>query len=122
VTRFRVPRFTAASALFAAAALAAAWLGPAALRAGPLATVSLLLGLMPLAAGIRGLLVGGLVTGRWLSLALPFYGAAFLVGAFGAPQARGWATAGAFCIALGFAATLSWVRRAAPRPAPRSRP
>jgi hypothetical protein len=41
---------------------------------------------------------------------LPFYGAALLVAAVGNPGARAWVTAGAFAVALGFAAVLSWVR------------
>lgn len=99
--------------------LIVAWLGPAAIRLGPAATIALAALLLPLAVGLRGLLAGRLRTGRWLSLALPFYCAGFLVAAVGNPDARGWVTAGAFCVALGFGAVLSWVRRAGPRAPPR---
>lgn len=78
---------------------------------------ALVLLLAPLALGLLGVLRARLRTGRWLSLALPFYGAGFLVAAVGNPGARAWTTAGAFCVALGFAAIISWLRRGAP-PAP----
>lgn len=92
---------------------AAAWLGPGSIRHGWAGAGTLALALAPLALGLAGLLRGRLRTGRWLSLLLPFYAAAFLVGAAGAPAARGWTTAGAFFVALAFAAVLSWVRRSA---------
>jgi uncharacterized membrane protein len=112
-----LPRRTAAAALAATALLLVAWLGPAAIRSGTPGLVALAAVLIPLALGLRGLLLARLRTGRWLSLVLPFYCAGFLVGAVGNPGARGWVTAGAFCAALGFAAVLSWVKRAS-RPAP----
>lgn len=114
-----LPRLTAAVALGATVLLICAWLGPAAWRGGAAGIAGLVLLLAPLAAGLRGVLRARLRTGRWLSLVLPFYGAGFLVAAVGGAGARGWTTAGAFCAALGFAAILSWVRRAAPRAAPR---
>lgn len=110
---------TAVASLATTLVLAAAWLGPGALRGGLLAGLLLVLILAPLALGILGLLASRLRTGRWLSLALPFYGAACLVAAVGEPAARGLASAAAFCVALGFAATLSWVRRAGPPGSPR---
>jgi uncharacterized membrane protein len=109
-----LPRLTAATALAGTALAAALWLGPAALRAGAPALAGLVLLLLPLAFGLRGLLAGRLRTGRWLTLLLPFYAAMFLVGAVGNPGARGAIAAGAFCVALAFAATISWVRRARP--------
>lgn len=114
-----LPRLTAVMALAVTGVALAGWLGPAALAAGGPGILLLALLLLPLALGARGLLRGQLRTGRRLSLVLPFYGAALLVGAFGNPGARGWVTLGAFALALGFAATLSWVRRTAP-PRPRS--
>jgi len=112
-----LPRITATAALAAVALLIVAWLGPAATRSGPLAMAAVATLLLPLALGLRGLLAARLRTGRWLSLVLPFYCAGFLVSAVGNPGARGWVTAGAFFAALGFAAVLSWVKRAG-RPAP----
>ena len=112
-----LPRLTAAAALLATVVLVVAWLGPAASRAGPLALAALAALLIPLGLGLRGLLLRRLRTGRWLSLVLPFYCAGFLVGAVGNPEARAWVTASAFCVALGFAAVLSWVKRAG-QPAP----
>ncbi len=112
-----LPRLTAAAALGATAVLAAAGLGPAAVQSGAAGVAALALLLAPLALGLHGVLRARLRTGRWLSLVLPFYGAGFLVAAVGNPGGRGWTTAGAFCVALGFAAIISWVRRAAP-PAP----
>jgi uncharacterized membrane protein len=106
-----LPRLTAAGMLAATALVIAAWLGGAAIAAGPLAIVALMAVVTPLALGLRGLMRGRLRTARWLSLVLPFYGAGFLVAAVGNAEARGWITAGAFCVALGFAAVLSWVRR-----------
>ena len=104
-------RITAMVALTATVLLLLGWLAAPALRAGVPATVALVGLLAPLAFGIRGLLRGRLRTGRWLSLALPFYGAGLLVAAVGNAAARGWVTAGAFALALGFAAVLSWVRQ-----------
>jgi uncharacterized membrane protein len=121
LTAADTPRLTAAAALAATALLALAWLGPQAFRAGPGPAAALLAALAPLALGVRGLLAARAHTGRWLSLALPFYGAGFLVGAFGVGQSRGWAAAGAFCVALGFAATLSWLKQAGRPAPPRSR-
>jgi uncharacterized membrane protein len=112
-------RLTATGAVAAAALLAVAWLGPAAIRSGPLAVALLAAVLLPLALGLRGLMHARLRTGRWLSLVLPFYGAGLLVGAVGDPQGRAWVTAGAFCVALGFAALLSWVKRSSPPAPPR---
>lgn len=114
-----LPRRTAVVALSIVALALAGWLGPAALAAGAAGVLLLVLLLLPLALGARGLLLGSLRTGRRLSLLLPFYGAGLLVGAVGNPAARGWVTLGAFALALAFAATLSWVRRTAP-PRPRS--
>jgi len=114
-----LPRLTAAVALLATAVLFVAWLGPAASRAGPYSLAALAALLVPLGLGLRGLLLRRLRTGRWLSLVLPFYCAGFLVGAVGNPQARAWVTAGAFCVALGFAAVLSWVKRSGQPPPPR---
>lgn len=111
-----LPRLTAAGALALAGIVGAAWLGPAALRGGPLAVAALAAVLAPLALGLRGLLQARLRTGRWLTLVLPFYGAALLVAAVGNPGDRGWVTAGAFAVALSFAAILSWVRAAARPP------
>lgn len=96
-----------------------AWLGPGALRHGWLGFTALALVLAPLALGLAGLLRERLHTGRWLSLLLPFYAAGFLVGAAGDAAARSWTTSGAFCVALAFAATLSWVRRSAQAASPR---
>jgi uncharacterized membrane protein len=110
-------RLTAAAALAATGGLVLGWLGPAAIRGGLAGSLALFALLLPLGLGLRGLLLGRLRTGRWLSLVLPFYCAFFLVAATGNPQVRGWVTAGAFCAALGFAAVLSWVRRAG-QPAP----
>jgi uncharacterized membrane protein len=112
-----LPRYTAAAALGATALLATGALGPAALRGGAPGVAALALLLAPLALGMHGVLRARLRTGRWLSLALPFYGAGLLVTAVGNPGGRVWTTLGAFCVALGFAAILSWLRRAAP-PAP----
>lgn len=112
-------RSTAVASLATTLLLAATWLGPGAVRGGVLAGLLLALILAPLALGILGLLASSLRTGRWLSLALPFYGAACLVAAVGEPAARGLASAAAFSLALGFAATLSWVRRAGPPGSPR---
>lgn len=92
---------------------AVAWLGPASIRHGWPAIAALALAMTPLALGLAGLLRERLRTGRWLSLLLPFYAAGFLVGAAGAPAARASTTIGAFCVALAFAAVLSWVRRSA---------
>jgi uncharacterized membrane protein len=113
----RLPRLTALAALVATGVLTAAWLGPAAFRAGAAGIAALVLLLLPLGLGLRGLLLARLYTGRWLSLVLPFYGAGFLVAAAGNPEGRGWITASAFSVALAFAAVISWVRRAG-RPAP----
>jgi uncharacterized membrane protein len=107
-------RGTAVASLATTLLLAAVWLGPGALRGSVLAGFLLAVILTPLALGIVGLLASRIRTGRWLSLALPFYGAACLVAAVGEPAARGLATAAAFSVALAFAATLSWVRRAGP--------
>jgi len=107
-----LPRLTAAVALAAACVVALAWLAPPASRAGAPGVAMLIVLLVPLALGLRGILLGRLRTGRWLSLALPFYGAGVLVAAIGNPEARGWVSAGAFCLALAFAAVISWVRRA----------
>lgn len=112
-------RLTAAAALAATGLLTVAWLGPAAGRAGPPAVTALAALLVPLGFGLRGVLLARLRTGRWLSLLLPFYGAGYLVGAVGNPGARGWVTAGAFCIALAFAAVLSWIKRAGQPEGPR---
>lgn len=114
-----LPRLTAAGALAVTGLAFAGWLGPAARAAGPPGALLLVLVLLPLALGACGMLRRRLRTGRRLSLVLPFYGAVLLVGGFGNPAARGWVTLGAFAVALGFAATLSWVRQAAP-PRPRS--
>jgi uncharacterized membrane protein len=120
VNAIDMPRLTAAAMLAATALVIAAWLGGPAAAVGPIGIVALVILAMPLALGLRGLLLGRLRTARWLSLVLPFYGAGFLVAAVGNPGARGWVTAGAFCVALGFAAVLSWARRskspAPPRP------
>lgn len=110
-------RRTAALALAATVLAASGWLGPWAVAAGLPGIVPWLALLAPLLLGLRGVLRGTLHTGRWLSLLLPFYGAGVLVGAVGNAGARGWLTATAFCLALAFAAVLSWVRRAA-RPMP----
>jgi uncharacterized membrane protein len=107
-----LPRLTALVALAATGLLLLGWLGPAALRAGTAGVAMLVLLLLPLGFGIRGLLLARLYTGRWISLVLPFYGAGLLVGAAGNPEARGWITAAAFSVALAFAAVISWVRRA----------
>jgi uncharacterized membrane protein len=117
--RAELARLTAAGALAATGLFTLGWLGPAATRTGVVAIVALVVLLIPLALGLRGLVLARLRTGRWLSLVLPFYGAGFLVGAVGDPAARGWATAGAFCLALAFAAVLSWVRRAGQPASPR---
>lgn len=87
------------------------WLGPGALRAGLAHAATLAAALAPLALGLNGLRQLRVRTGRWLSLVLPFYGAAFLVGAAGDAGARAWTTAGAFCAALAFASLISWLRR-----------
>jgi uncharacterized membrane protein len=92
----------------------AGWLLPLASASGWPGIALLLLVLAPLALGWRGLALARLRTARWLSLLLPFYGALFLVGAVGNPDARGWVTAGAFAAALAFGAVLGWVRRGAP--------
>jgi len=111
-------RRTAIAALLATGLVMAGWLGPAAFRAGAPALVALALALLPIALGVHGLARANLRTGRWLSLVLPFYGAALLVAAVGNPGARAWVTAGAFAVALGFAAVLSWVRRSNRPPPP----
>lgn len=108
-----LPRRTAAAALAATALVASGWLGPWALAVGLPGIVLWLALLSPLLLGLRGVLHGKLHTGRWLSLLLPFYGAGVLVAAAGDAGGRGWLTATAFCLALAFAAVLSWVRRAA---------
>jgi uncharacterized membrane protein len=113
-----LPRRTALAALLIAGCVMAGWLGPAAFRAGALALVALALALLPIALGVRGLARANLRTGRWLSLVLPFYGAALLVAAVGNPGARAWVTAGAFAVALSFAAVISWVRRSSQTPPP----
>lgn len=104
-------RLTTAAALAGCGAALLGWLGPRALAGGPAWILLLVMLLAPLAVGLQGLLLRRLRTARWLSLALPFYGAAFLVGAVGNPAARGWVTLGAFCTALAFAAGVSWIRR-----------
>ena len=109
-------RITALVALAATVVLLLGWLAAPALRTGAPTSVALVALLTPLAFGIRGLLLGRLRTGRWLSLVLPFYGAGLLVAAVGNAAARGWVTAGAFALALGFAAVLSWVRQASRTP------
>lgn len=113
-----LPRRTALAALLTAGCVMAGWLGPTAFRAGALALVALALALLPIGLGVRGLVRANLRTGRWLSLVLPFYGAALLVAAVGNPGARAWVTAGAFAVALAFAAVLSWVRRSSQTPPP----
>jgi uncharacterized membrane protein len=105
--------------LAATATLIVAWLGATALEHGAPGLAAIAALLAPLALGMHGLWRRRLRTARWLSLVLPFYGAGFLVAAVGNPGARGWVTAGAFCVALAFAAAISWVRRAAPRVQPR---
>ncbi|HKK02781.1 MAG TPA: DUF2069 domain-containing protein [Gammaproteobacteria bacterium] len=92
------------------------WLGPDALRAGLIQAAILAVSIAPLAFGLDGLRRSRLRSGRWLSLVLPFYGAAFLVGAAGDAEARGWTTAGAFFSALAFASLISWVRRSGVEP------
>jgi uncharacterized membrane protein len=109
-------RITALVALAATVVLLLGWLVAPALRGGASTSFALVALLVPLAFGIRGLLLGRLRTGRWLSLVLPFYGAGLLVAAVGNAAARGWATASAFALALGFAAVLSWVRQASRTP------
>lgn len=106
-------RVIALLALAGTALCIAGWLAPTARSSwtGIAAVAALLL---PLVAGFRGLALARARTARWLSLALPFYGALFLVGAAGNPAARGWAAAGAFCVALAFGAAVGWVRRGAP--------
>lgn len=115
----RTARLTATAALAGTMLAAAAWLAPGAGRHGWTGIAVLVLVLAPLALGLWGLLRERLRTGRWLSLLLPFYAAGFLVGAAGDPAARSWTTLGAFCVALAFAATLSWVRRSAQAASPR---
>lgn len=106
-------RAVAIAALGVTAVCVAGWLAPAGRDAWPgWVLVGALL--LPLLLGMRGLLRGRPRTARWLSLVLPFYAAAFLVGAVGNPGARGWMTAGAFAVALAFGAAVSWVRRGAP--------
>lgn len=112
-------RQAAAVAMVGMLVATAGWLGPAAVAGGWLPLLGLALLLAPLALGLRGLLANRLRTGRWLSLVLPFYGAAFLVGAIGNPAARAWVTAGAFCVVLAFGATVSWVKRTPPGAPPR---
>ena len=107
-------RAIALLALAGAGLSIAGWLAPLARDGGLAGMAALVLLLAPLAAGLRGLALGRVRAARWLSLALPFYGALFLVGAAGDPAARGWATAGAFCVALAFGAAVGWVRRGAP--------
>ncbi|MFU8895820.1 MAG: DUF2069 domain-containing protein [Gammaproteobacteria bacterium] len=113
-----LPRRTAIAGLAAAVMVLLGWLGPAATAHGPPALIGLAILLAPLALGISGLLRARVHTARWLSLALPFYGAGLLVAAVGNPAARGWVTAGAFALALAFAALLSWVKRGAQPPLP----
>jgi uncharacterized membrane protein len=115
-----VPRLLAAAALAGTAAALLGWLASAALAAGWPALLLLAAVLAPLAFGLRGVLRRRLRTARWLSLVLPFYGAAFLVGAAGNSAARGWVTAGAFCAVLAFGASISWVRRSGGPTPPRS--
>lgn len=107
-------RAVAIAALAGTAACVAGWLAPVALHGGWPGWLLVGALLAPLALGIRGLARGQPRTARWLSLVLPFYAAAFLVGAVGNPGARGWVTAGAFAVALAFGAAVSWVRRGAP--------
>ena len=116
-----ISRLTATFGIATGMLLGIAWLGPAAWRTGLPGMAALAALLAPLGIGLHGLLCARLRTGRWLSLALPFYGAGLLVSAAGDPQARGWITAGAFCMALAFAAVLSWVRQAGQSALPRSR-
>ena len=115
-----LPRLTAAAALAGTGVGLLGWLAPGAFTAGWPGTLLLVAVLAPLAAGLLGVLRRRLRTARWLSLVLPFYGAAFLVGAAGNPAARGWATVGAFCVVLAFGASLSWVRRVGEPTPPRS--
>lgn len=116
-----IARLTAIFGIATGMVLGVAWLGPPAWRMGLPGMAALVALLAPLGIGLRGLLRARRRTGRWLSLALPFYGAGLLVGAAGDPQARGWITAGAFCMALAFAAVLSWVRQGGQSALPRSR-
>jgi uncharacterized membrane protein len=111
-----LPRQAAIAGLAATTGLVAAWLGGPALGHGTPAVAALAALLAPLAFGIHGLWRRRLRTGRWLSLALPFYGAGLLVAAVGNPGTRGWVTAAAFSVALAFAAVISWVRRAGAPP------
>ena len=104
-------RITGMTALAATGLCLLGWLSPDALRAGLVQAAILAASIAPLALGLNGLRQSRLRTGHWLSLVLPFYGAAFLVGAAGDPDARAWTTAGAFCTALAFASVISWVRR-----------
>jgi uncharacterized membrane protein len=114
VSRIATARAVALFALAGTLVCIAGWLLPAARANGWPGIVILLLVLAPLVLGLRGLALARLRTARWLSLLLPFYGALFLVGAVGNPDARGWVTAGAFAAALGFGAVVGWVRRGAP--------
>ena len=113
-----LPRRTAIASLAAAVLVLLGWLGPAAVGHGLPALIALAILLAPLGLGISGLLRARVRTARWLSLLLPFYGAGLLVAAVGNPAARGWVTAGAFAVALGFAAVLSWAKRGAQPPLP----
>lgn len=112
MTAAGVARRTTAVALAVAGSCLALWLGPAAAAVGAGGLIAVVILLLPLALGLRGVLLDRLQTGRRLSLLLPFYGAAVLVAAVGRPESRAWATVAAFAFALAFAATLSWVRRA----------
>ncbi len=107
-------RVVALGALAGTLACLTAWLLPPAIANGWPGIAILLLVLVPLLLGLRGLALARLRTARWLSLLLPFYGALLLVGAVGNPGARGWVTAGAFAVALAFGAVVGWVRRGAP--------
>lgn len=111
-------RAVAIGALAATGVCLAGWLAPV-IRGGWPGVALLLLLLLPLGLGVRGLARAQPRTAQWLSLVLPFYAAGFLVGAAGNPGARGWVTAGAFAVALAFGAAVSWVRRGAPDARPR---
>ncbi|WP_240901387.1 DUF2069 domain-containing protein [Thioalkalivibrio sp. XN279] len=107
-------RAVALLALAGTVVCVAGWLLPQAAASGWPGTAILLLVLAPLLLGLRGLALARLRTARWLSLLLPFYGALFLVGAVGNPDARGWVSAGAFSATLAFGAAVGWIRRGAP--------
>ncbi len=115
-----VRRVIAAAALAGTAAALLGWQASGALAGGWLGALLLAAVVAPLAFGLNGVLRRRLRTARWLSLVLPFYGAAFLVGAAGNPGARGWVAAGAFCAVLAFGTSISWVRRAGGPTPPRS--